>query len=333
MIEVQAEDLGGSQQGRARRYSPRHAILDDYLNTGGVLTRNRRYRLGLLVRALQRPIHSFACRATHCAQSSPEDPIGQTPFHSITLPRDQMARNVPIGMQYAELRGGETIARVRHRGCRRYALGKGYTEAMASATVGDLSDNDLVALVRASDDTAFDELVRRHSARVYGLALGMMRNPSDAQDIVQDTFLNAYRKIDSFRGDAAFSSWLYRIAHNACLMKMRSRRRRPEVPLEFQTNDDDAPVQRHIEDFSPRLDELYEQKELGAVILRAMESLPESYRSVFVLADLQHMPMKQIAEALDLTVPNVKTRLHRARLKLRAHLADYIAAEPVASRI
>ena len=194
------------------------------------------------------------------------------------------------------------------------------------------TDNQLVQLTLDGDASAFEELVRRHTSRVYGLAMGMMRNPADAQDIVQDTFLNAYRRLDSFRGDAAFSSWLYRIAHNTCLMKLRSRRRRPEVPLELPGLDFDGEGshQREIEDFSPRLDELYENKELGQVILRGLDTLSESYRAVFVLADLQHLSMKEIAEVLDLTVPNVKTRLHRARLKLREYLAEYLAGEPTA---
>jgi len=194
----------------------------------------------------------------------------------------------------------------------------------------ELSDAELVRQAKEGNTQAFEALVRKHTPKVYGLALGMMRNPTDAQDVVQDTFFNCYRKLDSFRGEAAFSSWLYRIAHNMCLMKMRSRRRRPEVSLEIHSLefDADGQHQRQIEDFSPRLDDLYENKELGQVILKGMETLPESYRVVFVLADLQHLSMKEIAQVLNLTVPNVKTRLHRARLKLREYLSEYLEGEP-----
>ena len=199
-------------------------------------------------------------------------------------------------------------------------------------TLEGLPDEELVALARAGQPGAFDALVRRHTPRIYNLAMGMMRNQADAQDAMQDAFLNAYRRLEGFRGDAAFGSWLYRIATNACLMRMRRRRRRPEVPLELKHPGlaEDGSWERPVEDLSPRVDELFEQKELGRVIRAGMDALPESYQAVFVLADVELKTMKEIAEILDLTVPNVKTRLHRARLKLREYLADYLAAHPKA---
>jgi len=192
-----------------------------------------------------------------------------------------------------------------------------------------LDDNALVALTRAGRQDAFELLIRRHTSRLYGLCMGMMRNRADALDAMQDAFLNAYRRLDGFRGDAAFGSWIYRVAANACLMKLRKRRRRPEVPLEIQAPfDGDGSWERPVEDLAPRVDAAYENKELGAAIESAVGELPEMYRAVFVLSDLQHLSMREIAETLDLSVPNVKTRLHRARLKLRESLASYLAAEP-----
>lgn len=192
------------------------------------------------------------------------------------------------------------------------------------------SDAVLVDLAQNGSHDAFQLLVLRHEERAHALALGMMRNDADARDCLQDALLNAWRKIDSFRGDAAFSSWLYRITHNACLMKMRSRRRRPEVPLELQGGDDDS-FERQLPDPRPLADAAVEIDELGRQIDAAMAILPENYRLVFELADLQHLSMRDIAEELGLTVPNVKTRLHRARLRLRGELTTYLAANPVAS--
>lgn len=201
-----------------------------------------------------------------------------------------------------------------------------YAAALAPEEV---ADEALVARAQAGDDQAFEELVRRHTPRVYTLALGMMRNEADAMDAVQDAFLNAYRRLEGYRGDAAFGSWIYRVATNACLMRMRRRRRRPEVPLRVDARfTEDGGWERPVEDLAPRVDALYEQHELGRVIRSGMATLPESYRAVFVLADLEHHSMREVAELLDLSVPNVKTRLHRARLKLREYLADYLAGDP-----
>ena len=128
----------------------------------------------------------------------------------------------------------------------------------ASPTLDFAASTDavLVELAQGGDHGAFELLVLRHGDRAHALALGMMRNDADARDCVQDALLNAWRKIDSFRGDAAFSSWLYRITHNACLMKMRSRRRRPEVPLELQGTDDES-FERQLPDPRPLADHTY----------------------------------------------------------------------------
>jgi RNA polymerase sigma-70 factor (ECF subfamily) len=184
----------------------------------------------------------------------------------------------------------------------------------------------LVELAKTGCHQAFQVLVERHGERAHALALGMMRNDADARDCVQDALLNAWRKIETFRGDAAFSSWLYRITHNACLMKMRSRRRRPEVPLELQGSGDDESFERQLPDPRPLADHAFEVDELGQHIDAAVATLPVGYRTVFELADLEHLSMKDIADQLELTVPNVKTRLHRARLRLRGELTAYLAA-------
>jgi RNA polymerase sigma-70 factor (ECF subfamily) len=194
-----------------------------------------------------------------------------------------------------------------------------------AAPLETLEDEALVELVRTGDRSAFAVLVHRHSGRVYAIGKSMLRNEQDARDVVQVTFMNAFRKIDSFRGEAAFVSWLKRIATNTALMRLRRRRRKPESPLEVQGRDGEGPRQRDVVDFRPWADKVVEDKELGARIRQAVADLPETYREVLVLADYQKLSMREIADTLELTVPNVKTRLHRARLQVRADLARYLA--------
>lgn len=183
--------------------------------------------------------------------------------------------------------------------------------------------------MKSGNHEAFTEIVHRYSGKVYGIGLSMLRNEQDARDIVQDTFLNVHRRIDSFRGEAPFRSWLGRIATNNALMKLRTRRRKPEVSLQIQSPHfgEEGEHERDIVDWSPLADQRAEDRELGQQIRAAVDRLPEKYRTVLVLADYQELSMKQIADLLDLTVPNVKTRLHRARLAVREALAEYLAGQ------
>lgn len=193
--------------------------------------------------------------------------------------------------------------------------------------MAEASDTELVARTRDGDPSAFETLVRRHSPRVYAVALAMMRSPADAHDVVQETFLSAWRRLDAWRADAAFTTWLHRIAVNACLMRMRTRRRRPEGPLE-PWPDGELGAEDLVDDFAPRVDELLASRQLGALVLEAADALPDDYRAVWALADVHEFGMKDIALALDLSVPNVKTRLHRARLRIRRHLLHHVANAP-----
>ena len=186
-------------------------------------------------------------------------------------------------------------------------------------------DEGLVDRAQAGDPEAFAALVHRHSGRLYAIAQGMLRNEQDARDVVQETFLNVYRHLDGFRGDSSFQTWISRIATNNALMKLRRRRRKPEAPLELPPGKDGEPREREVIDLRPLADQVHENAELGRQIRAAVDALPEKYRDVLVLADYQHMTMQEIAESLDLSIPNVKTRLHRARMAVRATLQDYLA--------
>jgi len=190
-----------------------------------------------------------------------------------------------------------------------------------------ISDQETALLdrIRAGDKAACSECVELHSPGVYRLALRMMRNEAEAEDVVQETFLSAFKAIDSFRGHSGLSTWLYRIAYNAALMRLR--RVQPLVvsvdePLELE---DGAEVPRELHDWCCLPERDFETAEARTELERAIHELPEKLRAVFVLRELEGLTTEQAAEALDLSVENVKTRLHRARLWLRERLSTYFA--------
>jgi RNA polymerase sigma-70 factor, ECF subfamily len=190
----------------------------------------------------------------------------------------------------------------------------------------DFDDSALLERLRAGDEAACAEVVHLHSGRIFAIGMSMLRNEQDARDVVQETFLNAFRKLDGFRGDAPFGSWLKRIATNSALMKLRRRRRKPETSLDLPPSDGSSEGrERDLVDPRPLSDKLQEDAELGQRIRLAVDGLSDSYREVLVLADYQELSMREIAEILEITVPNVKTRLHRARLAVRAALQGYLA--------
>ncbi len=180
---------------------------------------------------------------------------------------------------------------------------------------------DLSAL-RRRDPEAFRQLVETYSTRIYNQALKMLGDPDLAEDILQETFINAYRAIDRFEGRAHVSTWLYRIAHNAVLMRLRKEKSAPHV----QSLDDEVDPETLP---SPGgWDETPERRLLQAELLEKMDqalaNLSETLRSVFVLREIQGLSTAQTAEVLDLSQTAVKSRLRRARLALRAQLVPYL---------
>lgn len=195
---------------------------------------------------------------------------------------------------------------------------------------GQPTDRELVEKAQKGDGEAFAVLVERHQRQLYRLALRMTGSEADAQEVLQEAFLNAYQKLPLFRGEAQFSSWLYRIAANSALMRLRRKRRAPdaltEQPLELAGPRFSA--EGYLEppllgDWSQRADEKMMSAELGNAIQKAVEQLPADYRTVFLLKDVDGLSNEDIASALDLTVPAVKSRLHRARLALREKLGEF----------
>jgi len=170
-----------------------------------------------------------------------------------------------------------------------------------------------------------ERVFHEYAPRVYNLARRMLGNDADAEDVTQDVLLQVIRKLDTFRGEAAFPTWLHRVTVNAALANRRKRARRDEGrvndPLESFT--DDGHHADHVRPW-PRLPEtLVLDREQKQTIEQAIASLPEMYRDVFVLADVEQLPNAEIGELLDLSVPAVKSRLHRARLMMRDALSRY----------
>jgi RNA polymerase sigma-70 factor, ECF subfamily len=181
-------------------------------------------------------------------------------------------------------------------------------------------DRQLVGRAQSGDIGAFEALVDTHRDKVYGLALRMTRSEADAAEITQDTFLSAYQHLKDFRGDAAFGSWVHRIAANTALMRLRHRRVVQAAEEELQGPEftelgslSEYPARDWSRDAEGRILEA----ELGRAIQEATDRLPEGYREVFLLKDVEGLSYEQIAEATGDSVPAIKSRLHRARLALR----------------
>jgi RNA polymerase sigma-70 factor (ECF subfamily) len=194
--------------------------------------------------------------------------------------------------------------------------------------VASPEDAELLARARGGDGEAFGELVTRHRNMIWRLLLRMLHSEEEAAEIMQDAFLQAFEKLPEFRGDAAFSSWLYRIAANAALMRLRRKRRSPEVEstenlLEQKFDDSGHWAGNPPVDWSEQADARLMDKELGKAIEEAVANLPDEYRVVFLMKDVDGLSNEEIADALGLSVPAAKSRLHRARLALRDKLSEF----------
>ena len=184
------------------------------------------------------------------------------------------------------------------------------------------SDEELVRRYLTGDPQAFAALVDRHSARVYNVALRMLGDADEARDATQDAFLTVVRKAKQFRGEAAFSTWLHRIAVNACYDILRKRRRQP---LLRRIDDDDGPIPETGPPVADHADATAGSIDVG----RALQRIPDEYRIVLVLADVQDLPYEEIARTLDVPIGTVKSRVHRGRLALaRAMGLDPHPREP-----
>jgi RNA polymerase sigma-70 factor, ECF subfamily len=178
---------------------------------------------------------------------------------------------------------------------------------------------------RAGQQDAFAEIVERYSGTIYNLALRLMNEPQEAEDVLQETFISAFRALERFEGRSRLSTWLYRIAYNAALMRLRKRRVSVVSLDEPRETEDGELLPRQLVDWTTLPDDLLLSKEFRGMLDMALASLPESLRSVFVLRDVEGLSTAETAEALGLTETNAKVRLHRARLALRERLSTYLA--------
>ena len=191
-------------------------------------------------------------------------------------------------------------------------------------------DLDLVERLRRGDTAALETLMERYTSRVYRLAHGITRNEADAQEVVQDVFLTLFRKIHTFEGRAALGSWLYRVATNAALIKRRGQHPEREVPLEpplpaFLPDGHRAGERAYVRaDWShtPEADLL--TQETREILTKAIDSLPDPYRAVLVLRDIEGLSNEEVAQVVGESVPAVKSRLHRARMALREELTRHL---------
>jgi RNA polymerase sigma-70 factor (ECF subfamily) len=187
-------------------------------------------------------------------------------------------------------------------------------------------DAALLSQLRLGAPAAVESLFDRYHGKVYGLAMSILKNQSDAEEAVQDVFLTVVRKADRFRGNSTLYSWIYRICVNACLIRLRKGRRTETVPIEefLPAFTRDGVHASPVEDWSREVERRMLNKELGQVIKRISDELSEEYRVVFVLSDVEGLSNEETAKILDLTVPAVKSRLHRSRLYLRERLSRYL---------
>jgi len=185
-----------------------------------------------------------------------------------------------------------------------------------------LDEPQLVARLRAGEESAFEQLVRSTSGRLLAAARRLLRNEEDARDAVQSAFIRAFQSLSRFREESRLSTWLHRILVNEALMKLRSRARGEEESIDplLPTFVADGHQTRDTVDWSESADKALERAETRALINRAIDQLPESYRTVLVMRDLEEMSTAEVAEMLGVSANVIKVRLHRARQALRTLL-------------
>jgi RNA polymerase sigma-70 factor, ECF subfamily len=215
----------------------------------------------------------------------------------------------------------------------RTAVERGGTVVGCSGYLGELlassgsptprdPEDELISALRRGDGDAFEQLVRAHGGRMLAVARRFLPNEHDARDVLQEAFVAAFRSIDGFAGGAKLSTWLHRIVVNAALMKLRSRRRRREDPIDdlLPRFAEDGHHAEGVIGWDTPADELVEREEVRSVVRAAIARLPEAYRTVLVLRDIEERDTDETAALLALTPQAVKTRLHRARQALRTLL-------------
>jgi RNA polymerase sigma-70 factor, ECF subfamily len=203
--------------------------------------------------------------------------------------------------------------------------------AIAEVKKLPLPDSILVTRAQQGDSPSFEELVRRYEQKVYSITYRMLGRDDDASEALQETFLRAYRFLPKFESKSSFYTWLYRIATNVSLTRLRKRKQPPMVSLDEPISED-GNSSREIPDETRTPESDLRRKDIRDAIQRAVDDLPEDYKSVIVLRDLEGLSNHEVGDALRLSVPAVKSRLHRGRMILREKLVQYREQPSIESR-
>jgi RNA polymerase sigma-70 factor (ECF subfamily) len=187
-------------------------------------------------------------------------------------------------------------------------------------------DEGLLERLRKGEPGAVEEMLRLYQGKIFSLAMSILKNESDAEEATQDVFMTVIRKVNTFKGNSAFYSWIYRICVNTCLMRLRGRRREDTVAIEdfMPVFTEEGMHASPVDDWSKEVERKALNEELGKMIRKFTEELSEKYRVVFVLSDVEGLSNEETAKILGMSVPAVKSRLHRARLYLREQLSRYL---------
>lgn len=198
--------------------------------------------------------------------------------------------------------------------------------ALTKSTMSDLEDAELVNRVLRGEKAYFNEIVNRYETSIYQYMFRMCGNQADAEDVLQETFLNAFRALDSFRGDSKLSTWLYKIANNSCLMKRRKSKFAPDKELSLTETSTHSEIESGVSIHTPAktpIDAML-SSEFRSILQNILLDLPKHYRQTFILADIQGFRGQEISDILGVTIPTVKSRLHRARIFIRERLSNYV---------
>ncbi len=194
---------------------------------------------------------------------------------------------------------------------------------MSSSPIEIDEEAAVVAQARLGNANAFNELLRRYERKIFRLALHITQNREDAEDVLQEAFLKAFEHLDQFQGQSKFYTWIVRIAVNQALMKLRKRKSDRSVSLDDTVDTGEDNIVREIAAWDENPEQQFSREELNRILTSAVDGLAPIYRAVFVLRDIDGLSTEEAAEALELSVPAVKSRLLRARLQLREKLTRY----------
>jgi RNA polymerase sigma-70 factor (ECF subfamily) len=186
------------------------------------------------------------------------------------------------------------------------------------------SEQELLMTLRHRDADAFTLLFETYSDKIYRLAIGLLEDEAEAEGIVQETFLRFFERLDQFEGRSEVGTWLYRVAYNASIDQLR--RHKPLVSMDFIDDEENLPLPAVFADWSQWPERQLSDAEVTAELDKAIASLPEKYRAIFILREIEGLSTRETAQVTDLSISAVKVRLHRARLSLREHLAESLVA-------